>query len=274
MTPFSLKTQIEKRPLLFFFLLTFLISWIGWGFQLAYALRWIAFHSVGFSILAGLGPAIAAIILTLLLSGFKGFRRLLGAFFRKGARWIWFLIALALQPLITLIALGLERIFSIETFDFADFPGAPAFFTFFAAMLIANIWEEIGWRGFALPRLQKRFSPLGASLILGVFVSLWHLPLLLNPTEEMSVIPIWAELPYSLALSMLYTWLYNKANGNLTVVTLGHAMINAVALLMMLEHPNSNTHVLINIAVTIVFAAVVASLQMSPKANMKRVTEV
>jgi membrane protease YdiL (CAAX protease family) len=140
-------------------------------------------------------------------------------------------------------------------------------------MLAANLWEEIGWRGFVLPRLQKRFSPLGSSLILGFFWSLWHLPLLLNPTEEMSVIPIWAELPYSLALSVLYTWLYNKANGNLAVVTLAHAMINTVALLMMLEHPNTPRHVLINIAVTIVFAAIVAVLQMSPKSNMKKITE-
>jgi len=274
MTAFSLKSQIQKRPLLTFFLLTFLISWIGWGFQLAFALRWISFHSVGFSILAGLGPAIAAIILTVILSGLKSLGRLLGAFFRKGAKWIWFLLALVLQPLITLITLGLERLFSLGTFDFAAFPGVLTFLSFFAAMLVANIWEEIGWRGFALPRLQNRFSPLEASLILGFFVSLWHLPLLLNPTEEMAVIPIWAELPYSLALSVLYTWLYNKSNGSLSVVTLGHAMINAVALLMMLEHPKTTSHTLINIAVTILFAAGVTALQMSAKANIKKVTEV
>lgn len=196
MTSFSLKSQVQKRPLLTFFLLTFLISWIGWGFQLAYALRWISFRSVGFSILAGLGPAIAAIILTLILSGLKGLRGLLGAFLRKGVRWIWFLVALALQPLITLITLGFERLLSIGTFDFAAFPSALTFLSFFAAMLVANIWEEIGWRGFALPRLQKRFSPLLSSLVLGFFWSQWHLPLLLNPTEEIAVIPIWAELPY------------------------------------------------------------------------------
>jgi membrane protease YdiL (CAAX protease family) len=73
---------------------------------------------------------------------------------------------------------------------------------------------------------------------------------------------------------LLYTWLYNKANGNLTVVTLGHAMINAAALLMMLEHPNMTSHTLINIAVTILIAVIVAALGMSPKANLKKVTEV
>jgi len=269
MTVFSLKSQVEKHPLL-----TFLISWIGWGLQLAYALRWVSFHSLGFSILAGLGPAIAATIVTLVLSGLKGLGRMLGAFFRKGAKWIWFLLALFLQPLITLITLGVERLFSIETFDFAAFPGALTFLSFFAAMLVANIWEEIGWRGYALPRLQKRFSPLVSSLMLGFFISLWHLPLLLNPTEEMSVIPIWVELPYSLALSVLYTWLYNKSNGNLSVVTLGHAMINAVGLLMMLERPDFASHTLINITVTILFAAGVAALQMTSKANMEKVTEI
>ncbi len=273
MSSFRLKPQIEKRPLLYFFLLTFLISWVGWGFQLAYALRWIAFRSTFFTLLGGLGPAIAAILLTVVLSGFKGLGRLLGGFLRGGARWFWFLLALALQPLITLVALGFERVFSMETYDFAAFPGALTFLLFFAAMLVANLWEEIGWRGFALPRLQKRFSPLGASLILGFFVSLWHLPLLLNPTEEMAVIPIWAELPFSMALSVLYTWLYNKTNGNLTVVTLSHAMTNALALVMMLEHPNITSHTLVNIAVTILVAAIVAARQMTSKTNMKKVTQ-
>jgi uncharacterized membrane protein (DUF485 family) len=120
MTHSKFKSLVEKNALTTFFILTFLISWIGWGFQLAYALRWTSFHSLGFSILAGLGPAIAAIVVTLVLSGFKGFKQLLGAFLRKGARWVWFLVALALQPLITLITLGLERLFSIGTFNFAD----------------------------------------------------------------------------------------------------------------------------------------------------------
>lgn len=274
MTAFSLKSQVKKRPVAFFFLLTFLISWIGWGLHLAYSLRWITFQSPFFALLGGLGPAISAVILTLILSGFKGVGRLLGAFFRKGARWTWFLIALALQPLITLVALGIEHLLLGETYDFSAFPGARTFLAFFAAMLVANLWEEIGWRGFALPRLQKRFSPLFSSMVLGFFWSLWHLPLLLNPTEEMSVIPIWADLPFTLALSVVYTWLYNKTNGNLSVVTLFHAMSNTVALLMMLEHPDSTTHVLINIAVTLVFAVVVAALQMLPRANMKRVKTV
>ena len=227
MTALRFKPHIEKRPLLFFFLLTFLISWIGWGFQLAYALQWISFHSVLFSIMAGLGPAIAAVILTLILSGLRGAGRLLGAFFRKGARWTWFLIALVLQPLITLIALGLERLFSIETFDFANFPGSLAFLTFLAAMLVANIWEELGWRGFALPLLQRRMPPLWAGALLGLIWGAWHLPaFFIGGTPQDG----WSFAPFFLgcvALSLILTPLFNTSGGSILLSAFFHfQMIN------------------------------------------------
>ena len=140
-------------------------------------------------------------------------------------------------------------------------------------MLATNLWEEIGWRGFALPRLQKRFSPLVASLVLGFLWSLWHLALVLNPIEEMAALPIWANLPYTLALSILYTWLYNHARGNLSVVSLFHAMTNAAAFTIMLGHPDFAGHYLFNLAVTIAFAAGVVVLDMSAKRKQTKLTE-
>jgi membrane protease YdiL (CAAX protease family) len=263
-------SHVKKHALIYYFLLAFLISWIGWGMNLAYAMRWISFRSILFTLLGGLGPAIAAIVMAWILSGLQGVGRLLGAFFRKGARWTWFAVALALQPLITLAALGIESLLPGANMDFSTFPGALPFLAFFGGMLATNLWEEIGWRGFALPRLQQRFTPLVSSLILGFFWSLWHLPLVLNPIEEMAALPIGAILPYILALSILYTWLYNRANGNLSVVTFFHAMTNTIALVIMLGHPNFNTHYLVNAAVTILVAMGVAVFQLSPRANREK----
>lgn len=269
----GLKSRVEKHPLIYFFALAFLVSWFGWGMNLAYTLRWISFRSIIFTLLGGLGPAIAAIVIIWILSGLKGVGLLFGALFRKGARWIWFLLALALQPLITAAALGIESLLASPGMDFSVLPGVLPFLSFFAGMLVTNVWEEIGWRGFALPRLQTRYSPFLASLILGAFWSLWHLPLLLNPVEEMAALPIWAFVPYTLALSILYTWLYNGARGNLGVVTLFHAMANTMALTLMMGHPDFVTHYLVNVGVTILAAVGLAVYMISTWENQKKVTD-
>lgn len=261
---------VKTHALLCYFFLAFLLSWIGWGMNLAYAMRWVAFRSLIFTLLGGLGPAIAAILLTWILSGFEGVGRLLGAFFRQGARWIWFVIALALQPLITLAALGIEGLLAGPGMTLSAFPGWLTFLSYFIGMLATAVWEEIGWRGFALPRLQQRYSPLAASLVLGLFWGLWHLPLVLNPIEEMAALPVWAILPYMLALSILYTWLYNRSRGSLSVVTLFHGMTNAIALAIMMGHPASNTHYLVNFAVTILPATAIAIFQLSPRAAKEK----
>ena len=264
-------SHVKKHALIYFFVLTFLISWIGWGMNLAFALRWVSFRSIVFTLLGGLGPAIAAIVMTWILSGLRGVGRLLGALFRKGVRWYWYALALALQPLITLAALGIERVLPGAEMDFSALPGMLPFLAFFAGMLASNVWEEIGWRGFALPRLQERFTNLTSSLVLGFLWSLWHLPLILNPFEEMAALPIWAILPYTPALSILYTWLYNHAKGSLGVVTLFHAMTNAIALVIMMGHPAFITHYLVNAAVTILAATGVAVFQMSPRGKQGKI---
>lgn len=271
MTISRFKSQVQKHALTYFFVLAFILSWFGWGMNLAYVLRWTSSHSIIFTLLGGLGPVIAAIVISWILSGLKGVGQLLGALFRKGAKWVWFLLALILQPLITTVVLGIERLLPGPNMDLTTFPGMLPFLVLFIGMLATNVWEEIGWRGFALPRLQSRFSPLISSLILGFFTSLWHLPLLLNPTEEMAAFPIWAQLPYTLALSILYTWLYNGGNGNLTVVTLFHGMANAVALTLMLGHPDITTHYLINAAITILAALGIAAYQLSTPRKKKKV---
>ncbi|MGC8837883.1 MAG: CPBP family glutamic-type intramembrane protease [Anaerolineae bacterium] len=99
----------------------------------------------------------------------------------------------------------------------------------FIAMLLSNVWEEIGWRGFALPRFQERFSDLATALLMGVLWMLWHLPLMLTPASPMSTLPWHWDLLFSLALSVLYIWLYNCTRRSLLLVTLFHAMSNTVA---------------------------------------------
>jgi membrane protease YdiL (CAAX protease family) len=82
-------------------------------------------------------------------------------------------------------------------------------------MLIPAIDEEPGWRGFALPRLQLRFGPVGASLILGTLHGLWHIPAVF--TRLYGPLPFSNLLPFILTAALatvLYTWLYNHTSGS------------------------------------------------------------
>jgi membrane protease YdiL (CAAX protease family) len=93
--------------------------------------------------------------------------------------------------------------------------------------LIPSIGEEPGWRGFALPRLQARYGPVKATLILGLMHGLWHLPalpLLLSPFAPEKVLPF---VLTAVAGTFLYTWLFNHTRGSVLLAMLAHASGNA-----------------------------------------------
>jgi membrane protease YdiL (CAAX protease family) len=97
------------------------------------------------------------------------------------------------------------------------------------ANFLMNMWEEVGWRGYALPTLQRKNSALVSSLIIGVFWALWHWPHFAVKDSAMAVnyhnfllFAIFTSLN-----SISYTWLYNSTNGSLFTTSLYHASINA-----------------------------------------------
>jgi len=87
--------------------------------------------------------------------------------------------------------------------------------------------EEIGWRGYVLPRLQAKHTALAASLILGVIWGFWHLPKFLSHWNTVSF--AWFMV-HTLAGSVLYTWMYNGTKGSLLLVTLFHASANTAGM--------------------------------------------
>lgn len=87
--------------------------------------------------------------------------------------------------------------------------------------------EEPGWRGFAVPRAQKKFSPLIAGLIIGVIWSFWHLPLHVIEYSADGVVGFLFRFLYNVPFGVLFSWLYNRSGGNLLACMLLHASINA-----------------------------------------------
>ena len=137
------------------------------------------------------GPLLAAVIAAALTGG----RRELGRLFTQLGRWPssphWYLIALLVPVLITGLAAGLTVALGGAPAGPPSRPDAGAVIaTFVSTVVLVGLFEEVGWRGYALPRLQQKMTGLRAALLLGVIWALWHLPLLVSdPSRQRPVLP-------------------------------------------------------------------------------------
>ena len=93
-------------------------------------------------------------------------------------------------------------------------------------LVVLVLGEELGWRGYALPKLLERFSPLVASLILGVLWGLWHLPTFYIAGTPQFGQPIIAFLIMTTAYSILLSWVFLHTRGSVLIATLFHGAIN------------------------------------------------
>ncbi len=97
---------------------------------------------------------------------------------------------------------------------------------FFQILFFSVLGEEIGWRGYALPLMQKKIGPFLSSIFLGLIWGLWHLPLFWMDGNFHSDIPISLFLLQSIALALILTWLYNRTSESLFTVHIFHAASN------------------------------------------------
>lgn len=179
-------------------------------------------------VLGGLGPLTAALTVTARSSGSAGVRRLLAGLDPRRAPRRWLAAPLLLLAL-DLAAVGAHLLAG---------GGAPAGGTVTAALVAApfqlllvglvggGIDEETGWRGYALPRLLGRHSPLVANLVLGVVWSLWHLPLWIDPDSSHAAYSFPVYLVATTSLSVLIGWMFSASGGNLFIAVLAHAVSN------------------------------------------------
>jgi membrane protease YdiL (CAAX protease family) len=137
---------------------------------------------------------------------------------------------------------------------------------------IAN-GEEIGWRGYVLPRLQAKYSALTSALILGVIWGFWHLPKYLTHWDAVSF--AWFMLHTTVA-SILYTWLYNGTKGSLLLVTSFHAATNATGVFMPMANTVSSGNmgaymifVLLEVAVAIIIVIATGPERLSHTETMQ-----
>ena len=229
-----IRNALRRRPLFVFFALAFGISWVpiltimaSRGFDLSHL------QSVegGLLFLAMLlGPSVSGLACTALLDGRTGIRALA----LRGLRWrvagAWYAVALLTVPAILLVVLSLLSILVDPAF-------APRFqWWLFALGLLAGTFEEIGWTGFATPRLLARKSLMVAGLSLGCIWALWHLlvDFRYNAGAIGAVWPLEFVITYLLALTpyrLLMTWVYSHTQ-SLLLAILMHASFTGSLLVL------------------------------------------
>ena len=213
----------QKYPVISFVALACLISWPTGYIGLSDMESVPESVRIGLNYFAKFGPSLAGLIMTYLLLGKEGAIRLLRGLLNFGSHPKWYLIALLLPSAAWLSVIG------FLTFQGEVVGPFEAGALVFIPLLIAKhffigggLGEELGWRGFMLPRLQDRHSALGASVILGIVWGLWHLPAVIDDGIASLVL----FTIYTTVLAIIYTWVFNGSGGNLFIVTLLHATMN------------------------------------------------
>jgi len=218
-----------------FFALAFAISW-AWAIPLALGDQ-VVLRGQGWPTHypSLLGPAIAAVTVTAMTTGRTGLRDLAARMARWRVALRWWLVAVSPAGflLLALAGLSLTGRDLPAAADFGRFSGTPTLGligVFLAITLVGSLGEETGWRGYALPQLQRRFSPLTATLVLAPLWFAWHLP-------QFFVIQSYREFGAGdyvgmfLGLScgaVMLTWLYNRSGGSILLVMVWHGVYNFV----------------------------------------------
>lgn len=245
-----LKRLIKLHPLTAYFILAYLYAWISW---LPLVLSRNGLGVLSFVPSAGwmyalevlgslVGPTLAAFLVTHATLGKEGVRQLLRKYIQRPLHLRWYFVILAGTPLLVVIAASIASFFGGSP-DLLTQRGLMLFIGYLPFVLISipggPLGEEPGWRGIALPRLQRRYGAFPATLILGVLWGFWHLPLFLvrGADGPFSLVGFGAFLLGVFFLSIFLTWIYNSTEGSLLMVIVLHAALNTNSSLIALLTP-------------------------------------
>jgi membrane protease YdiL (CAAX protease family) len=189
------------------------------------------------------GPTISALVTCLVLGG----RRKLAEFLKYSLVWkvsiVWYIVALFGIPFLLVLVRGLHKVvfpaFPIDGIQIPE-PVSGILVGYLMSLPLGPFGEELGWRGFALPRLQKRMNALSASLLLGVIWWAWHLPQLLITELRWAIggMPAYVFLLTMVPGSILATCVYNNSRGSALLTILFHGAMNYSMGLLGFNSPN------------------------------------
>lgn len=233
---------VRQHPVVGFFVLAFGISWAFW-IPIALSSQGILSFQMPFFlfVLAGYGPSLAGIIIAGLEKGRSGVGELLGRLllWRVGIQWYAFVMFST-----ALVAVSVLLVYTL-------FGSKPAHINFLAQLgslvsilpililLGGPMPEELGWRGFALPKLLSKYNALTSSMIVGVMWGLWHLPAFWIRGAGQHGQPILWFMVGAPAVSILYTWVYVHTKGSLLIAVLYHTAFDSTIYLALPAFPTA-----------------------------------
>jgi uncharacterized protein len=221
---------IARHPLVFFFTLTCLLTW-GWD-MLSWALG-LQLPISTVNLVSASAPTVVAFLILAITSGKPGVLRLLRRYVRWRVGVQWYLVAVI--GVAVLIFLSFAVVPGIlADFVAPDWSFVPSYLSSFVFVLFLSpggpLLEEGGWRGFALPRLQRLHGPLVGTLILGALWSVWHLTLFFGPiagsNPDASFVSVGIAFVLftigEIGLSVIITWILNNCGGSVLMAILAH----------------------------------------------------
>ena len=268
---------ISKYPVAAFFILTFIISWgailaiFGTdGIPATTDLQ----EQIGMAIL--LGPAIASLLLIMIFDGTKGIRQLGTRLIRWRANVKWYAVALLTAPLSTLVCL-LALSFFVTDHHPAIFNSSDVSSVLLLGIiggLTVGLFEEIGWTGFAIPRLIKRFNIYATGAIVGILWGAWHFILFWENDSFVKTIPfflllarLFAWLP---AYRIIMVWVYDHTRSLLIVVLMHASLVASLATLdPIIQGKDLLFYILIRATVLWIFVGIIAMNRKTRKRNDK-----
>jgi membrane protease YdiL (CAAX protease family) len=214
----GLKSWVKEHRLATFFVLSYVLAWWAWPL-----------HALGMwpeRTFFAVAPLLAALIVIALAEGRPGFRDLGARIIRWRVAWYWYAVAigfpLAVRFVTAMVNVGAGGAPAPEWTELAWSSFVMAFLVRLVNPMDGPLGEEPGWRGFALPRMQARTSPLASALILGVLVAGWHLPLVF--ADDLGPI----SLVTTFAITIFYVWLFNHARGSVLVTLISHSVQGSI----------------------------------------------
>jgi CAAX protease family protein len=234
----GLKAQLARHPLISFFGLAYALSWLAWSpwYLSESGIGLLHYDGGDISLYVNVvalivGPTLSAFVVTRATDGREGVRSLLPriVLWRVGLRW--YLIVLLGIPSVMLVS-AIVMPGALASFEASVVPSTLVLYVVAGLFFLfagGPVFEEIGWRGFALPRLQRLHGPLIGSLILGTLWALWHLPLFLITkwdTPHGSFLDVALFVVWCVSLTLVFTWVFNNTKGSVLLTILAHGSVN------------------------------------------------
>ncbi|WP_423999141.1 CPBP family intramembrane glutamic endopeptidase [Haloarcula salina] len=235
---FRIRRHISTYPVTTFFVVAYLLSWTAWV-PLVFSDWWATWaplvlandlQTMLFIMVGGFGPLVAAALVTWAIG--DSLREWAGQLLRWRVPIRYWVFALLFPAIAVIVASAIH----IVVFDGQFDPPSTSVLLlypvlFLQVFLVGGGNEELGWRGFALPRLQESYSALASSLLIGVGWFAWHLPLFLVSGSSQAGDPVYYYALAVIALSVVFTWVYNETGGSVLATMVLHASVNTSGIL-------------------------------------------